>query len=50
MKIIDTHTHLNAEPLLSSIDKVISRAREVGVEKVINNADSIKSFSVLEDL
>ena len=50
MKIIDTHTHLNVEPLLSSIDEVISRAKEVGVEKVINNADSIESFSVLEDL
>ena len=31
----DTHTHLTEEPLISSIDEVIKRAKENGVDKFI---------------
>ena len=35
MKIIDTHCHLNDEILFKDLDNVISRAKNVGVEKMI---------------
>ena len=35
MKLIDTHCHLNDEQLYQNLDDVISRAQQVGVEKMI---------------
>lgn len=35
MKIIDTHCHLNDEALYKDLDNVISRAKQVGVEKMV---------------
>ena len=35
MKIVDTHCHLNDEALYKDLDNVISRARQVGVEKMV---------------
>ena len=35
MKIIDTHCHLNDETLYKDIENVISRAQQVGVEKMV---------------
>ena len=35
MKIIDTHCHLNDEILYKDLENVISRAQQVGVEKMI---------------
>ena len=35
MKIIDTHCHLNDEMLFRDLDNVISRAQNVGVEKMV---------------
>ena len=35
MKIIDTHCHLNDEMLFKDLDNVISRALNVGVEKMV---------------
>ncbi len=50
MNIIDTHTHLNAEPLINDVDQVILRAKEAGVKKVINNGDTFESFDVIDSL
>ena len=35
MKLIDTHSHLNDEALYQNLDEVISRALQVGVEKMV---------------
>ena len=35
MKLIDTHCHLNDEALYQNLDEVISRALQVGVEKMV---------------
>ena len=35
MRIIDTHCHLNDEMLFKDLDNVISRAQNVGVEKMV---------------
>ena len=48
----DTHTHLTEEPLVSHLDAVIARAREVGVDKFIipgYNADSWERARELAD-
>ncbi len=50
MKIIDTHTHLNAKQFQNDLDQVINKARQVGVIKVFNNADSLESFSTIMNL
>jgi len=50
MKIIDTHTHLNAEQLYNDRQEVIERAKQNGVVKVINNGDTFDSFQVIGKL
>ncbi len=50
MKIIDTHAHLNEERLFSTRAEVIKRAKDQGVCKVINNADSLQSWKVIDRL
>lgn len=50
MKIIDTHTHLNAEQFKSDLDQVILKSQRAGVFKVFNNADSLESFFSIMDL
>ena len=44
MKIIDTHTHLNDVAFEKDVEKVIEKAKEKGVIKVINSADTLASF------
>lgn len=50
MKIIDTHAHINEERLYKIKEEVVKRAKENGVVKVINNADSLASFKVIKEL
>lgn len=49
-KIIDTHTHLNSEQLYLLREEIYKDCRNKGIEKVINNADSIDSFRVIDEL
>lgn len=50
MKIIDTHTHLNAEQLYPNRKQIIEEAKLAGVEKVINNGDTFESIDVIDSL
>ena len=50
MKIIDTHTHINAEQLFDDRENVIARAKEAGVTCVINNGDTFESFKYIDQL
>lgn len=50
MKLIDTHTHLNADELFPNRNEIILRAKQVGVEKVINNGDTFESFARINQL
>lgn len=50
MKIIDTHTHINAKQLFDDRKQVIERAKEAGVNFAINNGDSFESFEYIERL
>lgn len=44
MKIIDTHAHYNDDQIYSDLDNAIIRAKQVGVEAIFNNGDSLESF------
>lgn len=44
MKLIDTHTHLNASQLFENRKELILNAKKVGVCKIINNGDTFESF------
>ena len=42
--MIDSHCHLDHEPLFSNINEVINRSKKVGVKKILTISTSIKSF------
>jgi len=44
MKIIDTHAHLTSEDVLSQIDAILQRAKELQVEKIVNICTGPKSL------
>ena len=47
--MIDSHCHLDHEPLLSDLADVIQRSKEVGIEK-LTISTSFESFSRVKDL
>ena len=48
--MIDSHCHLDHEPLLSDLSNVIKRSKEVGIEKLLTISTSFESFSRVKDL
>ncbi len=48
--MIDSHCHLDHEPLLSDLANVIQRSKEVGIEKLLTISTSFESFSKVKDL
>ncbi|MDA9647808.1 TatD family hydrolase [Candidatus Pelagibacter sp.] len=48
--MIDSHCHLDHEPLLSDLSSVIQRAKEVGIEKLLTISTSFESFSRIKEL
>lgn len=42
MKLIDSHCHLDMEPLSTELESVIERAKKSGVEKMINIGSSLR--------
>ena len=48
--MIDSHCHLDHEPLLSDLSNVIQRSKEVGIEKLLTISTSFESFSTVKDL
>ena len=48
--MIDSHCHLDHEPLLSDITNVIQRSKDVGIEKLLTISTSFESFSRIKDL
>ena len=43
--MIDSHCHLDHEPLLSNIDDVIKRSKQEGIEKLLTICTTLKSFN-----
>ena len=48
--MIDSHCHLDHEPLLSDITNVIQRSKDVGIKKLLTISTSFESFSRIKDL
>ena len=48
--MIDSHCHLDHEPLLSDLTNVIKRSKEVGIEKLLTISTSFESFSRVKEL
>ena len=47
--MIDSHCHLDHEPLFSNINEVINRSKKVGVKKILTISTSIKSLGHVVD-
>ena len=48
--MIDSHCHLDREPLITDFEKVIQRAKNVGIEKILTICTTNKNFSEIENL
>ena len=42
--MIDSHCHLDHQPLLSSLDEIIKRSKKVGIEKLLTICTTFSSF------
>ena len=45
--MIDSHCHLDHEPLFSDLLNVIQRSKDVGIEKLLTISTSFESFSAI---
>ena len=48
--MIDSHCHLDHEPLFSNLSNVIQRSKDVGIEKLLTISTSFESFSRVKEL
>ena len=48
--MIDSHCHLDHEPLLSDLTNVIKRSKDVGIEKLLTISTSLKSFDIIKKI
>ena len=48
--MIDSHCHLDHEPLLSDLTNVIQRSKDVGIKKLLTISTSFESFTKIKDL
>ena len=42
--MIDSHCHLDREPLINNFEEVMQRAKNVGIEKILTIAQLTKTF------
>ena len=48
--MIDSHCHLDHEPLLSDLTNVIKRSKEVGIKKLLTISTSFESFDRIKKI
>ena len=48
--MIDSHCHLDHEPLMSDLNNVIKRSKAIGIQKLLTISTSFESFSRVKDL
>ena len=48
--MIDSHCHLDHEPLISDLSNVIKRSKDVGIEKLLTISTSFESFTKVKEL
>ena len=42
--MIDSHCHLDHEPLMSDLSNVLQRSKDIGIEKLLTISTSFESF------
>ena len=48
--MIDSHCHLDHEPLYSDLKNVLKRSKDIGIKKLLTISTSIESFSRVKDI
>jgi len=48
--MIDSHCHLDHEPLFSNINEVINRSKKIGLKKILTISTSLKSFENIKKI
>ena len=48
--MIDSHCHLDHEPLLSDLENVIQRSKDIGIERLLTISTSFESFSKIKQI
>ncbi|MDC1155050.1 TatD family hydrolase [Candidatus Pelagibacter sp.] len=48
--MIDSHCHLDHEPLFNNLDNILKRSKSVGIEKLLTICTTIKSFEKIKHL
>jgi len=48
--MIDSHCHLDHEPLFSNLNKVIERSKKVGIEKILTICTTFHSFTKIKKI
>ena len=48
--MIDSHCHLDHEPLKSDLSNIIKRSKDVGIEKLLTISTSVESFQKIKDI
>ena len=48
--MIDSHCHLDHEPLFSDLKNVIKRSKEIGIKRLLTISTSIESFSKVKEI
>jgi len=48
--MIDSHCHLDHEPLFNDLDNVLKRSKEVGIEKLLTICTTLDSFNKIKQL
>jgi len=48
--MIDSHCHLDHEPLLSNLDSVIERSKSVGITKILTICTTLNSFNKIKEI
>ena len=48
--MIDSHCHLDHEPLFSNISEVLKRSKENGVKKILTICTTINGFTNIKDI
>ena len=48
--MIDSHYHLDHEPLISDLSNVLKRSKDIGIKKLLTISTSIESFSKIKEI
>ena len=48
--MIDSHCHLDHEPLLNNLDQIIKRSKNVGIEKLLTICTTLDSFEKIKEI